>query len=847
MNFGKKINELRIVMSLLLAATVCLAAPSAEAVTFVVNSAADDSDANPGNGTCATASAECTFRAAIEEHNAFGGSNEINFDISPLAPIQPTTALPTINGDLVIDGTTQPGFAGTPIVELDGAFSGLVDGLYMGGNSEIRGLVVINWRLGIALYGGDNVTAAGNYIGVDASGSSAQPNQWGIEFCGANHVIGGPSPADRNVISGNTNVGISAACQNPNISIIGNYVGTDATGTFAIANGFGIFLGVSGAGRSNWTIENNLISGNTTGGLNFGGVGGFVIGNYIGTDVSGTFAIPNGGSYGAVVSWSEGAGSGPVVGGTEAGEGNVISGNLGTGLLAALNIVVMGNYIGTASDGISPLSNTGNGIRVMNLDVTIGGTAPGAGNVIAYNTLAGIDCNGETIIRRNSIFSNGGLGIDINGDGNPSPPYPVLTLALAAGNRVAGTFNGIASVSYIIDFYSNVALDTTGYGEGETWLDSTAIFTDPTGAATFDVNLSAPLVAGEFVTATATTAIVGTTEFSAGFQIGECEPGSGLCCDAIGFFLEEGTECRAAGTCDAAEYCTGMDAMCPIDLPVADDTPCPDADLCNGDETCQSGSCVAGTPPDCNDGNTCTDDSCDSAAGCVNTNNTAACDDGDVCTSGDVCSAGSCAGTAITCDDDNVCTDDSCDSAAGCVYTNNTAGCDDGDVCTSGDVCSGGGCAGTAITCDDDNACTNDSCDPASGCVNTNNTDACDDGDTCTSDDLCSAGRCAGTAVDCSSGSDDCNTGVCNSTTGECETEPVTAGTSCDDGDECTDGEACQGGVCMGGTDVCATGGCGCHVHGNARGDTPQAPLSLLILLGALAITVQRRTRRSVH
>ncbi len=746
MNFGRTGNEIRIAMSLLLAATVCLAASSATAVTFTVDSAADDSDANRGDGICATASAKCTLRAAIEEHNAFGGSNEIDFDIAPLAPIQPTTILPALHGDLVIDGTTQPGFAGTPIVEIDGTFAGSVDGLYMGGNSEVRGLVVINWRLGIGLYGGNSITIAGNYIGVDATGSSAQPNQWGIDLCGSNQVIGGPSHADRNVISGNGEIGILDACQNPDTSIIGNYVGTDATGTFAIPNRFGVQLGLGGVGRSNWTIVNNLISGNTGGGLSFGGVGGFVIGNYIGTDVSGAFAIPNGGPCGAIVSWSGGGGSGPVVGGTGAGEGNVISGNLGAGLLAHENIVVMGNYIGTASDGISPLSNSGNGIEVGSADVTIGGTAAGAGNVIAYNTLAGIASGADTIIRRNSIFSNGGLGIDIYGDGNPSEPYPVLTLALAAGSRVVGTFNGAPNSSYTIDFYSNVALDFSGYGEGETWLDSTAIFTDPSGAASFDVNLGVPFVVGEFITATATLPLTGfgTTEFSAGIPIGECEPASGLCCDASGLFLLAGTECRAAaGTCDAAENCTGTDEACPTDLPVADDTPCPDADLCNGDETCQAGACVAGT--------------------------------------------------ALVCDDQNACTDDSCDSATGCVNTNNTAACDDGDICTSGDVCS--------------------------------------------------AGSCAGTAVDCSSSSDTCNTGVCNSTTGECEAEPMSSGTSCDDGDECTDGEACQGGVCTGGEDVCVKSGCGCIGHG--RGDTPPAPLSILILLGALAVALLRRTRQS--
>ena len=103
---------------------------------------------------------------------------------------------------------------------------------------------------------------------------------------------------------------------------------------------------------------------------------------------------------------------------------------------------------------------------------------------------------------------------------------------------------------------------------------------------------------------------------------------------------------------------------------------------------------VAGAAPactvdsECDDGNVCTDDSCDSGTGtCVNTDNTASCDDGDACTTADTCSAGSCVGGAPpNCDDANVCTDDSCDSGTGCVNTNNTAPCDDGAYCTDGDV-----------------------------------------------------------------------------------------------------------------------------------------------------------------
>ena len=127
---------------------------------------------------------------------------------------------------------------------------------------------------------------------------------------------------------------------------------------------------------------------------------------------------------------------------------------------------------------------------------------------------------------------------------------------------------------------------------------------------------------------------------------------------------------------------------------------------------------------DCDDGNVCTDDTCDVDANCVFTNNTASCDDGDPCTVGDTCGGGACqpGGGALDCDDGNGCTDDSCDPATGCVNANNTAPCDDGNPCTVDDTCGGGACiSGLGPDCDDGDECTFDDCDPAEpdGCTHT--------------------------------------------------------------------------------------------------------------------------------
>lgn len=177
---------------------------------------------------------------------------------------------------------------------------------------------------------------------------------------------------------------------------------------------------------------------------------------------------------------------------------------------------------------------------------------------------------------------------------------------------------------------------------------------------------------------------------------------------------------------------------------------CDDVDACtNGDQCDGAGQCIAGPPLDCNDANVCTDDSCDPGLGCVNVDNLAPCDDADACTTADTCSLGVCVGGAPPdCDDTNVCTDDSCDPLLGCVNANNAAACDDGNACTTADACSLGACVGGAAPdCDDADACTDDSCDPGSGCTNVDNSASCDDGDPCTAESCDAVTGCANTPI----------------------------------------------------------------------------------------------------
>jgi len=153
----------------------------------------------------------------------------------------------------------------------------------------------------------------------------------------------------------------------------------------------------------------------------------------------------------------------------------------------------------------------------------------------------------------------------------------------------------------------------------------------------------------------------------------------------------------------------------------------------------------------------------------------------------------------LDCNDDNICTDDAC-VAGRCQNINNNAPCDDGRACSTNDHCQDGVCAGeTTLDCDDQNPCTTDTCDDNQGCVHINNTAACEDGDLCTENDHCQDGNCVpGTAKDCSAYDDQCVTGVCDSATGECTTEPVANGTQCDDGQACSINDHCSNGVCIG-------------------------------------------------
>jgi len=252
---------------------------------------------------------------------------------------------------------------------------------------------------------------------------------------------------------------------------------------------------------------------------------------------------------------------------------------------------------------------------------------------------------------------------------------------------------------------------------------------------------------------------------------------------------DQDTECLQ-NLCDPT---TGQCAF----VPVHEGNACDDWDLCTSDDKCAAGSCK-GFPVICVDGNVCTDDGCDPAAGCTFTPNALACDDGNSCSLLDTCKDGACAPQFFqSCDDANSCTDDAClDEKNGCVNLPNAALCNDGNLCTVVDTCAAGVCSGVPVSCDDDNVCTDELCTPEQGCVFTANTLGCDDGNPCTLLDQCAAGVCLSKEVLTCNDGNACTDDACIPEKGGCVYQPNAS--PCDDGNLCTSDDHCGAGVCGG-------------------------------------------------
>ncbi len=534
--------------------------PSVSAAnTFTVT---NTNDSGPGS-----------LRQAILDANATAGKDSIAFNIpgTGVRTIKPASALPQITDPLIIDGYTQPGASPNTLavgenavllIELQGP--GTVPGAFsatalfiIAGDSTVRGLVINSFGTGITLQEKGGNLIEGNFIGTDASGSARLFNNGDgirVQFSSTNNLIGGTTPAARNIISGNAGAGISSA-HSSTMTAQGNYIGTNAAGTSAIPNSSEGIMIYTENNIVGGTIPGarNVISGNRYSGVKIqssssNGPGNTVQGNYIGTDASGTLPLGNE-NFGILTYFS----SNTKIGGPTAGERNVLSANHLDGVYIAYGRFnqVQGNFIGTDYTGTLPLGNLKDGVRSeSSSDTSIGGTANGAGNTIAYNTGAGVSLiriypestRVNNFVSRNSIFSNGGLGIDLlqvvqlntvygvtpNDPGEVNDGqiklqnFPIITSATSGNGSVniQGTINSTPNTSLTIELFSSAACDASGYGEGATYLVTTGAQTDNNGNGSFNVTFAGVLPAGRVVTATATNPTGTTSEFSPCFGSG---------------------------------------------------------------------------------------------------------------------------------------------------------------------------------------------------------------------------------------------------------------------------------------------------------------------------------------
>lgn len=511
-----------------------------------------------------------SLRNALTQCSNTAGPHTINFNIpatdagynaqTGVWVIAPSSTYPYIQtSNVTIDGTSQTTYGGDinpygPEIVIDG--SDIVDYGFRFMNAShatVKGLCICRFTEAAQFYNSPYSTVTSCYVGTDATGSTAMGNYIGLEFISGSDLctIGGTTVADRNIISGNEHIGIRLLdvryC-----TVSANLIGTDRTGTYAIPNADG--MSMEGAVQL-CTIgglteaERNIISGNLDYGLPLFGVGAtenIIIGNYIGTDITGTHAIGN--TYGVLC--DDGSYSNRV-GGPSPQERNIISGNVGYGVFLYNNgtsrNLIQNNYIGTDHtglqavpntagiiiDGISysniidsniisgnlqsgiginitgsdsnrivrnrigvnaanqPLPNGMDGIRISQgpVGTQIGGSASEA-NIIAHNGACGVYITNPSCVRNriscNSFYNNGFLAIDLyqpgvspndagdlDGGANNLLNFPVIQSVIynQSSHTLSGTLDSPNPSTIEIQLYVAV-VDHSAYGEGKTYLKS---------------------------------------------------------------------------------------------------------------------------------------------------------------------------------------------------------------------------------------------------------------------------------------------------------------------------------------------------------------------------------------
>jgi hypothetical protein len=481
-----------------------------------------------------------SLRQAILDSNANSGPNTIVFHIEHgVQTIRPESALPGITEPVTIDGTTQPGYNGHPLIELNGThvtngFAGLT---IFADNTTVRGLVINGFLhyegIRVSSRGGNDVIA-GNYIGTDVAGVGPVPNGGGIVVdLGNGSMIGGPNPGDGNVISGNMWNGISIT-DVAHTAVQGNLIGTDSAGMKVLGNGYNgvdvnaaLYTMIGGTDPG----AGNVISANGYNGILTTASYAVIQGNLIGTNSLGKHALGNGMAGVSLGIRGYERSNWDTIGGIQPGAGNLISGNHDDGVFVhGHDAIIQGNQIGTDIRG-GPLGNEGNGVD-LEYEVpalannTVGGTVGAAANTIAFNGGNGIlvDTAFGNALQRNSIFGHAaGLGIALVNAGNADQSAPDLTSAWSDGTSttVEGSFASASDTTFTLEFYANTECNPSGYGEGERFLGAMTVLTDADGNASFSFTVAIGVDVGEFISATATDPGNNTSGFSACVQVSE--------------------------------------------------------------------------------------------------------------------------------------------------------------------------------------------------------------------------------------------------------------------------------------------------------------------------------------
>jgi hypothetical protein len=490
-----------------------LAAKPAHTATFTVTNTAD-----AGAGS---------LRQAITDANATTDADTIKFNIpgtaagcnatSGVCTISPSSVLPEIINPVVINGYSQPGARANTLaagnnaelkIELSGAAAG--NGLKIeADNSTVQGLIISNWENGIFL-GVDATgnTVRGNSIGTDPSGTADLDNNIGVAFTNAqNNTIGGTTAAARNIISDN-GIAISVSGGTDN-KVQGNYIGTNAAGDARLGNNQGVVLSNAPKNTIGGTTvaARNIISGNSTWGVRISdpdSTGNTVMGNYIGTDVTGTVTDPDGtpnngdelgnGLNGVLI--QTGAANN-IIGGTTAAARNIISGN--------------------GNSGAGPSLNTLSGVEVQfdNNDLSMATGNRILSNSIYNNARLGIDLNYTN--DPPGVTPNDVAPLDTDSGPNNLQNFPELTSAKTTKRvtTIKGTLNSSANTTFTLQFFGSPTADDSGFGEGQKFRFQKSVTTDESGNATFSFKTRKKIPKGQVVSATATNQSTGdTSEFS---------------------------------------------------------------------------------------------------------------------------------------------------------------------------------------------------------------------------------------------------------------------------------------------------------------------------------------------